>query len=429
MNLYQKYTVVILFTITCITTTNQMSLFAEDSIYYDAIYKNSIKTVQFYREGWELSYPFFRLDEGIRLVLSFDELGSTINNYSYKIIHCTKDWNESDISWSEYLEDMPVEEVIDYNYSINTSYDYIHYELKIPNENIGFKISGNYALIVYQDYDEKNVVFVRRFMVYENSVSLKVQFERPKYGEMVDKGQELELELNTGDYEIADPYSDIQINITQNYDWNTMRKITSPTFVKPGNIVYNLKDKLIFYGRDEFKHADIKSVRYVSDRVDSIEFINPYYHVFMLPDKTDPYRLYFYDIDINGKYLIKKQEADDQNLEPDYVFVHFIFGEENPDLDVHLSGYLTCWNINEDNRMEYNLLKKQYEKTLLLKQGYYNYRYVCVDDKNKYIDCRLEEGNYFETENDYYFMIYYSSPSSNYDKLIGFRIANTNRDQ
>ncbi len=409
---------------------NNSSLYAREIVYKDVVYKNTIKTVQFYREGWQLSYPFFHMDDDIHLILSFDELGNTINNYSYKIIHCTKDWAESPIFWNEYLENMPVEETMEYEYSINTTFDYIHYELKIPNENIRFKISGNYALIVYEDYDENNIVLVRRFMIYENQVHLKAHFEKPRKGEMIKKGQELELELNLGSYHVTDPHSEVQINITQNYDWNTLREITAPTFVKPGVLEYNLNDNLIFYGRDEFNHMDIKSTRYVSDRVDSIEFINPYYHVYLLPDKTDPYRLYFYDIDINGKYQIRKQEGRDQDLEPDYVYVHFIFEEENPELNIHLSGYFTCWNIGDDSRLEYKVQKKRYEKIMLIKQGYYNYRYVCVDESQRYIDCQLEEGNYFETENDYFFMIYHTSPVMNYDRLIGFKIANTlNEDQ
>ena len=43
------------------------------------------------------------------------------------------------------------EPIEDYEKSFNTTVLYTHYSLRIPNENISLKLSGNYKLTVYND--------------------------------------------------------------------------------------------------------------------------------------------------------------------------------------------------------------------------------------------------------------------------------------
>jgi hypothetical protein len=56
------------------------------------VFNDKIKTVQLYKEGWNLSYPVIRLNSDEKLVLHFDLLGDNMENYYYTFIHCDKDW-------------------------------------------------------------------------------------------------------------------------------------------------------------------------------------------------------------------------------------------------------------------------------------------------------------------------------------------------
>jgi hypothetical protein len=56
--------------------------------------------------------------------------------------------------------------------------------------------------------------------------------------------------------------------------------------------------------------------------------------------------------------------------------------------------------------------------TAFLKQGYYNYTYISVND-NKPSDKFELEGDYWETENAYTILIYYKSFTDRSDQLIG----------
>ena len=75
--------------------------------------------------------------------------------------------------------------------------------------------------------------------------------------------------------------------------------------------------------------------------------------------------------------------------------------------------------------MKYNKETRCYENLLFLKQGYYNYRYLSVNNKEKKIDHGFFEGSFFDTENDYLLLIYHRSPRKSYDQLINYSIYNS----
>ena len=61
-----------------------------------------------------------------------------------------------------------------------------------------------------------------------------------------------------------------------------------------------------------------------------------------------------------------------------------------------------------------------YSTPVLLKQGFYNYKYVVVDDKTKKVDENFVCGNFWQTENSYKVLVYYRDLGARYDRLIGF---------
>ena len=63
-----------------------------------------IKTVQLYKEGWNLSYPIMKLNSNEKLALHFDLLSDQAESYYYTFIHCDKDWNKSDIFPDDYTD-------------------------------------------------------------------------------------------------------------------------------------------------------------------------------------------------------------------------------------------------------------------------------------------------------------------------------------
>jgi hypothetical protein len=75
--------------------------------------------------------------------------------------------------------------------------------------------------------------------------------------------------------------------------------------------------------------------------------------------------------------------------------------------------------------MKYNPLRRGYEAVLYLKQGYYNYEYVFLKDKETVADNYVAEGMNQETENDYWVMIYFRPVGARTDQLVAVKRLNS----
>jgi hypothetical protein len=133
-----------------LTLSSRLSKGSEPGVWSDEIFDTRIKTVQLFRQEWNLSYPFLKIRSNDKLVLGFDLLDKEPESYYYTFIHCDKDWKESSIYPSDYLDGLPEEQVENYKPSFNTTVHYYHYQLIFPNERINFRLSGNYIIKIYK---------------------------------------------------------------------------------------------------------------------------------------------------------------------------------------------------------------------------------------------------------------------------------------
>jgi hypothetical protein len=109
------------------------------------------------------------------------------------------------------------------------------------------------------------------------------------------------------------------------------------------------------------------------------------------------------------------------------VYVHFFLPYPAPMLDaeIYIIGQLTDWRYSENSRMSYDYEKKGYAKTMLLKQGYYNYHYILKYNNQSVGDVSFIEGNHWETDNTYTILIYNRELGDNYDRLVGVKHINS----
>ena len=395
----------------------------------DLVTKESVKSVLFHRKGWELSYPVIELNQIDHVHLSFDDLADEIKNYSYTLVHCDAAWRTSNLAREEFIEGFPDHPFYDYTLSFNTHVNYVHYTLDIPNDDMKIKISGNYILKVFEDYDEENVVMTKRFVVAEPVVSIDATVSRPVIQQYRDSGHEVGFSVRYGSLDIRDPYGEISVTVCQNNRWDLAFYDLKPLFFREGVLDYHYQEENVFPAGNEYRYFDIKSMRYQSEYVKNIEYIAPYYHVELFPDQPRSQTNYFYREDLNGRFFIDIQEGKQGEIEADYVYVHFTLPYEAPmvDGDFYVFGALTGWRYGDPNKLEYNFERKGYELTLLLKQGLYNYEYIFVPRGTNIPDAGFLEGNHYETENDYVIYVYFRTNTSKYDRVIGYQITNSVR--
>lgn len=135
-------------------------------------YKPEVQTVLLYADDNQLNDPIVPLSDMLgRLTLTFDIIDGQGEVLNYTFIHCTYDWQPTDIQRMQYATGFDSDRLDDYAFSRNTLIDYANYHLRFPKEDMMPIVSGNYLLIVYGD-DLNDLYFTRRFMVVDEKVQI-----------------------------------------------------------------------------------------------------------------------------------------------------------------------------------------------------------------------------------------------------------------
>jgi hypothetical protein len=400
--------------------------------YEDYIYKPNIKTVQLHELSWEFSLPLIKHNAGEQLKLSFDDLDGDQKQYSLTLVHCDAKWNPSDLMISEYIQGFFDLNLLNFNFSINTLQKYTHYSIVFPTANMQLTKSGNYIVYVYLNGDKNKPVISRRFMVYDEKVSVIGNIRQAVGNDEQYEKQHLDFSVVNTSYDITNSHVDLKVVLTQNYRWDNAVYDIKPTFNTPTQLTFSLDDASTFNGGNEFRFFDTRSLRTYTERVKNIykDSLNRN-HVELMNDENRSYLNYIFYNDINGDFLIKNKDmASNQDTEADYVWINFFMPYDNPSSEgnFYVIGKLTNWKFDKVNRMTYNYKRFGYECNLYVKQGYYNYIYAFRKDKSKAGDETLTEGNHWETENDYIIYVYHRQRGTYYDQLIGMRKFNSRKN-
>jgi hypothetical protein len=398
----------------------------------DWIYETTIKTVLLYPYTGNVSdylQPAITpLGQQKAMTLSFDDLKEDFEDYYVKIIHCDADWSKSTLSEIQYLHSYNEFIITNRQTSINTAIPYVHYNFKIPK----VKISGNYLVKVYRNYDEDDLILTKRFIVYEEGSQSVVINPDIKYARKVserNESQQVDFTLSYGNLNIVNPGMSLKVVIRQNHRWDNAIYNLPPLFVRENERIldynyFNMENG--FKGGNEFNAFDISSLQSYKLNVGSIVREPAFYEVFLLTDisrRTQPYSQY---VDIDGKFWIEHYETGERDYSPDYALVNFFLEVPEQISPIYVRGAMNDWRIEEWNKMTYDPSIKKYTGRMLLKQGYYNYLYTKVDVNTKKIDDHFITGSHSQTQNQYDILVYYRVPGERADKLIGYRSVNYN---
>jgi hypothetical protein len=238
--------------------------------------------------------------------------------------------------------------------------------------------------------------------------------------------QQVNFTLFLQNFQVAYPQTDLKIYVFQNRRRDNAVSNLKPTTILRDRLVYEQNRSLIFEAGNEYRRFEFLSHSYNGMGVENIRFHNPFYHVTLQTDLPRSRRTYQYDQDQNGRYLIRCSRCSDPATEADYDFVHFALRSE-PFIDgsVYLQSDIYNNVLDEQSRMGYNFETGQYEKSILLKQGNYNYHYLFVPGGKAQGETSSIEGNYFQTENEYAIYVYYRPFAARYDRLIACTVLRT----
>ena len=369
----------------------------------------------------EDQFPLIQLGEP--LYLEFDDLLANEQDYYYKIVHCNYDWTVSDLLKSQYLNGVDNQRITDYENSYNTLQPYSNYRLAIPNDNVRLRVSGNYLIEVYNGYNE--LQFSRRFIVYQDQVQVGATVKRSRDFEFLNERQVVQFSINASDAGLVNPKQEVKAVILQNYHWPTALYNIRPQYTLGNELVYRYDQETSFPGGNEYLNFDTKDLRAPSAAIARIEFFDVYHHYLF----TDRYRNkdpYTYFPDINGDFVIRTLQGENNSREAEYTDVHFSLpytaGLQTD--DVYVFGKFNNYALEESNRMTYNEENGNMEAVIRLKQGFYNYKYVQLGSEGS-PELNNICGNFHFTENNYLILVYYRNFGDLYDSVIGIGTANS----
>ena len=393
-----------------------LSHFAFSQVAVEVAAPPYIKSVQFYSNTSQSQLPVLRL--GDPLNLSFDDIIGDEADYYYTITHHNYDWTPSVLAKTEYLKGVDDVRIMNYTNSVSTLQLYTHYELQIPNQyTTALLKSGNYLLSVFNNEDE--LIFSRKFMIYDPQVTVGVEILRTRNLEYIEEKQVVNFNVDGGDLILINPENTVKPLIIQNNDLKRAIGPVEPQFSIGNMLQYRYDEETSFFAGNEFFDFDNKDIRAATNRVQYIELID-LYHNYLFGNITRENTVYTYNPDLNGNFKINTIQGDEPKVNAEYAWIHFSLDHPQRALDeeIHVYGNFNNYVIEDATKMQYNPESKRYELPLLLKQGYYNYRYVVVKD-GSLLPFNPVDGDFWQTENIYDVLIYYRAPGSRFDELIG----------
>lgn len=381
-----------------------------------------ISTVQFQGSTDYSQLPIIRLGE--KLYLSFDALNGKEDDFYYKITHHNFDWTPSDLSMSEYLDGFDDIRISNYENSLNTLQIYSHYTLTIPNRDTrSIKKSGNYMLSIFDS--DGHLLFTRKFLVIENLASVGVEIKRARDLKIINEKQVVQFTVNSPNLLLVNPKETVKTLVLQNGNLKTAITDLVPQYTMGSELIYKYDKEASFGGGNEFLAFDNKDVRSASNGVRSVN-LTDLYENYLFTDIPRYNRPYTYNPDINGNFVVRNIDAQNQDIEAEYVRMHFNlqYYDDLGDKELHIYGNFNNWTIDGSTYMEYDRTSDSYRNTRLFKQGFYNYKYVLVN-RDGTIDQGAVSGDFWQTENDYTVIVYFRDLGARYDRIIGVGRANS----
>ena len=405
-------------------SSNQMQ--SQDYYHDNMVYVDYIKTVQFTLAGLQTSLPIVDLGSRGRLQLSFDDLEGGYKRYTYHLVHCDMNWYPTpDFAEIEYLEGFNGQDIEDYSYSTNGYSDYTNYRLLLPNDDLQWIVSGNYLLVIYVD-DLEIPVITRRFVVAENRISIMYDVIKPRNVEKLNTHHELKLSVSYKNFRISQPRQELFATVIQNGNWYRGVYTLSGIFERGQSLIFDQYDNISFSALKEFRKFDIRPLNYRTEFVHKIEQNDIETRVILDTEKKRVYRNFLGEIDANGFFVIDNERYNDSEVSSEYCRVFYsLVSEYEHDRDLYIVGSFSDWQAKDEFKLEYDPLDGVYKGSAYFKQGYYDYLFALLNEDGS-LDYESIEGSWYESENDYQIIIYYSEFGSFYDRVLAVRNINSN---
>ncbi|MEP7197173.1 MAG: type IX secretion system plug protein domain-containing protein [Saprospiraceae bacterium] len=392
----------------------------------DTCYNELLKALNFNDGENTLAMPILYLDVPYTLNLEFDMIEGTPRRLYYTLRYFEKNWQESPVDMLEVMDGLNEFEINQFQTSFNTYSEYVHYIISLSPRQLGIKQTGNFLILVYDQ--DLNLYATRKFFVARSVFSASLKFVQPVDYSKINTHQSLNLIVNTASINVLNPKDEIQVEIYQNGNPQTKLVVHEPLFFSGNSLRYTKDDEIIFPGGKEFRGANVRSILNRGLNVKYWDQKGSEFYCYLKPDEFRRFKNYIYLPDYNGKLVYTSPDVPISNVrtQSEYFYLNFkLAAKEKLDHDVYVYGLLSDWKLRNDLKMKYDETEKVYTASIFTKNAYIDYAYATVDENNQGILSEVD-GNWSETENDYFVLVYYRPYGGRFDQLFMARKFNSN---
>jgi len=382
----------------------------------------NIRTVTLTQNGQNI-VPLIKFGDSFQL--EFDDLFGNEANYYYVIQHCDYDWKPSQLVKSEYLQGFDDQRIQTYTNSFNTLQIYSHYALAIPNRNTSLLVSGNYVIKILNE--DKDVVFTKKMIVYEDAVSVPMQVKRTRNVSEINFKQNLDFSIKSPNILFQSPLKNVKVLLLKNGQISTGITNVPAMYTIGNDLIYKYDAETQFWGGNEYMYFENKDIRAANNNIGKVQSTGGLYSSLLYTNNARAGQQYTFYPDINGNFIVKNINAENNNVEADYAWVYFTlsapayYGKG----DIYVTGMFNNYALTPEFKMDYNKDRAVYEKAIMIKQGFTNYQYTVADKNGKIDEANAIDGNFYQTENNYFAIVYYRENNQRYDRVIGKGVASS----
>lgn len=375
----------------------------------------SVRTIQLYQGDDERRLPVASLGGETSVTLEFDLMTEQGRPLSVYFQHADRRWRR-DLSSSQVLESFQNDRLLDYRPSRGTDVSYVHYRYRFPNDDIRFRISGNYILRVTERGRPDSVLFEQPFFVAEQEGELQLRAES-----LTIPGQQVPSILPKARYQ---PPSEIQgdpfghtVCFVRNGRLADTRCEDRPLLVRQPELEFELERDRAYAPSTAEYDLDLSALR-ATNRIARIDRTNSPLRAILEPDYAR-FESTTAGPNFDGQTVVRGALSTqvDPALSAEYVETVFAFvpsGERPYSSPLMVAGSFSGMSSDRGTRMEWNDSRGQYEGTVLLKQGQYEYFYSSSDPTFT----KQLQGTQRRISDRYTAFVYYQDSQYNTDRLL-----------
>jgi len=256
-------------------------------------------------------------------------------------------------------------------------------------------------------------------MVCNNKVTFSRDGNLLNSGKIASLNQQLNFTLSYEGLTLPNPLENLWVVIRQNQRWDNMISDVKPSFVRDYDQELDyifFDDKKMFKGGNEFRFFDLRSLTYPGRNVATVNKTSKPFEAYIQTDKSRSINAYAQYNDLDGNFKIENLDYSDPYF-TNYLYVNFSLSSQPVNGDVYVAGAFNYWNLDENNKMQYDSSRNEYQVRTLLKQGWYDYQYLV---KSPTLPTYYFEGSHYETQNSYEIFVYYKAYQPRAEQLVGY---------